>query len=54
MKLTDVSKTALDTLRSHVLESQRNNPIINNPMAAYCLGSIRVFQYNKGYAILVI
>lgn len=37
MKLTDVSKTALVTLRSHVLESQRNNPIINDPMAAYCL-----------------
>lgn len=37
MKLTDVSKTALATLRSHVIESQKRNPILNDPMAAYCL-----------------
>jgi len=37
MELTDVSKTALATLRSHVIESQKRNPVINNPMAAYCL-----------------
>jgi methyltransferase (TIGR00027 family) len=40
MKLTDVSKTALVTLRSHVLESQKKNPIINNPMAEYCLDKL--------------
>jgi methyltransferase (TIGR00027 family) len=37
MKLTDVSKTAIVTLRSHVLESQKNEPLINDPMAKYCL-----------------
>jgi methyltransferase (TIGR00027 family) len=37
MELTDVSKTALATLRSHVIESQKRNPVINDPMAAYCL-----------------
>jgi methyltransferase (TIGR00027 family) len=41
MKLTDVSKTAITTsLRSHVLESQKNNPIINDPMAKYCLDKL--------------
>ena len=40
MKLTDVSKTAIATLRSHVLESQKNNPVINDPMAEYCLDNL--------------
>jgi O-methyltransferase involved in polyketide biosynthesis len=37
MKLTDVSKTAFLTLRSHVIESQKKNPIIYDSMAGYCL-----------------
>lgn len=37
MKLTDVSKTAIATFRCHVIESQKRNPIINDPMASYCL-----------------
>jgi methyltransferase (TIGR00027 family) len=41
MKLTDVSKTAIATsLRTHVLESQKDNPIINDPMARYCLDKL--------------
>lgn len=40
MELTDVSKTAIVTLRSHVIESQKSNPIINDPMAAYCLDKL--------------
>lgn len=40
LKLTDVSKTALVTLRSHVLESQKNTPLINDPMAGYCLDKL--------------
>jgi methyltransferase (TIGR00027 family) len=41
MKLTDVSKTAIATsLRTHVLESQKDNPIINDPMAQYCLDKL--------------
>ena len=40
MKLTDVSKTAIVTLRSHVLESQKDRPIINDPIAKYCLDEL--------------
>lgn len=40
MKLTDVSKTALITLRSHVIEAHKKNPIINDPMATYCLDKL--------------
>lgn len=40
IKLTDVSKTAIVTLRSHVLESQKNKPIITDPMAKYCLDKL--------------
>ncbi|MDH4257808.1 MAG: class I SAM-dependent methyltransferase [Candidatus Aminicenantes bacterium] len=40
MKLTDVSKTAIVTLRSHVLESQKNKPIIIDSMAKYCLDKL--------------
>jgi methyltransferase (TIGR00027 family) len=40
MKLTDVSKTAIATLRCHVLESKKNNPVIKDPMAEYCLNEL--------------
>jgi methyltransferase (TIGR00027 family) len=40
MKLTDVSETAILTLRCHVIESQKNKPIINDPMAKYCLDKL--------------
>jgi methyltransferase (TIGR00027 family) len=40
MKLTDVSKTSIATLRCHVLESQKKRPIINDPMAEYCLNKL--------------
>lgn len=40
MKLTDVSKTAIITLRSHVIEAHKKNPIINDPMATYCLDKL--------------
>ena len=43
MKLSDVSKTAVATLRSHVLESQKRKPIINDPMAEYCLNKLAPF-----------
>jgi len=48
MKLTDVSKTALVTLRSHVLESQKNKPIIDDPMAKYCLDNLVSFASELG------
>ncbi|UCH13938.1 MAG: class I SAM-dependent methyltransferase [Bacteroidales bacterium] len=40
MRLTDVSKTAIVTLRSHALESQKSNPILDDPMAQYCLDKL--------------
>jgi methyltransferase (TIGR00027 family) len=40
MILSDVSKTAIVTLRSHVLESQKKHPIINDPMAKVCLENL--------------
>ena len=52
MKLTDVSKTALVTLRSHVLESQKNKPIINDPMAKYCLDNLVSFASEEEKALL--
>ncbi len=55
MELTDVSKTAIATLRSHVIESQKRNSIINDPMAAYCLEKLislasekEKFSYSTG------
>jgi len=40
MKLSDVSKTALATLRSHALESQGKNPVLHDPMAQTCLDAL--------------
>jgi methyltransferase (TIGR00027 family) len=40
MKLTDVSKTAIVTLRCRVLESKKSKPIIKDPMAEYCLDKL--------------
>ena len=37
MELTDVSKTAIGTLRSRVIESGKNRPLISDPMAEYFL-----------------
>lgn len=52
MKLTDVSKTAIVTLRSHVLESQKNRPIINDPMAKYCLDKLVLLAMEDEKALL--
>lgn len=38
--LTDVSKTALITLKSRVAESQKNNPVIHDPVGEECLNRI--------------
>ncbi|MEZ4663439.1 MAG: class I SAM-dependent methyltransferase [Caldilineaceae bacterium] len=37
MNLSNVSKTAIITLRSHVIEAHRRPPLIHDPMAAVCL-----------------
>ena len=52
MKLTNVSKTAIVTLRSHVLESQKNKPIINDPMAKYCLDKLVLLAMEDEKALL--
>jgi methyltransferase (TIGR00027 family) len=52
VKLTDVSKTAIITLRSHVLESQKNNPLIHDPMAKYCLDHLVLFASEEEKALL--
>jgi methyltransferase (TIGR00027 family) len=40
MNLSDVSKTAIATLRCHVVEAQKDNPVIYDPMAGYCLDKL--------------
>ena len=40
LKLTDVSKTAIVTLRSRVIESERSRHVITDPMARFCLDKI--------------
>lgn len=40
MDLNDVSKTALVTLRSRVIESRRKAPLLKDPMAEYCLAEL--------------
>lgn len=52
MKLTDVSRTAIVTLRSHVLESQKNKPLINDPMAKYCLDKLFSFATEEEKILL--
>lgn len=53
MKLTDVSKTAIATsLRSHVIESQKKNPILNDPMAEYCLDKLYSLASEEEKALL--
>lgn len=40
MKLTEVSKTAIFTLRCRVIESGKAHPILHDPMAEYCLDQL--------------
>ncbi len=52
MKLTDVSKTAIVTLRSHVAESQKTSPLLEDPMAEYCLDHLASFASEDEKALL--
>jgi methyltransferase (TIGR00027 family) len=52
MKLSEVSKTAIATIRCHVIESQKKNPILNDPMAAYCLERLMSMATEKEKALL--
>jgi O-methyltransferase involved in polyketide biosynthesis len=40
MILSDVSKTAIATLRSHVIESRKKDVIIDDPLARICLDKL--------------
>lgn len=46
MNLTDVSKTAIGTLRSHVIEAARPEPVIHDPMAQVCLDRLAALARN--------
>jgi methyltransferase (TIGR00027 family) len=52
MELTDVSKTAIVTLRCRVLESQKKKPLINDPMARVCLDRLVSFASEDERALL--
>lgn len=52
MKLTNVSRTAISTLRSHALESQKDQPILHDPMAEYCLNRLVAFASEEEKALL--
>lgn len=53
MKLTDVSNTSIATsLRSHVIESEKENPILNDPMAKYCLDKLYALASEEERALL--
>ncbi len=52
MQLTDVSKTAIVALRSHVLESEEPNPLIRDPMARLLLGRLEPIALKKERAVL--
>ena len=52
MQLTEVSKTALVTLRSHVLESRKSRPLIHDPMAERCLDGLGQFASKDEKALL--
>lgn len=46
MTLSNVSKTAIVTLRSHVIEANRRPPLIHDPMAAVCLERLQALATN--------
>lgn len=52
MKLTDVSKTAIVTLRCRVKESERDKPILHDPMARFCLDRLRAWATPDEEAVL--
>jgi O-methyltransferase involved in polyketide biosynthesis len=52
MHLSDVSKTAIATLRSHVIESRGPRPIMHDPMAAYCLERLVSLASEEEKAVL--
>ena len=52
MQLSDVSKTAIATLRCRAIESGKNKPLINDPMAQYCVERLKGFASQDEKALL--
>jgi len=52
MRLTDVSKTAIATLRCRAIESEKRNPLIHDPMAVYCVGRLKALASEDEKALL--
>ena len=52
MKLSDVSKTAIFTLRCRALETQKARPLIHDPMAVYCQDQLAGLASPQEKAIL--
>ena len=52
MQLSDVSMTAIGTLRCRAIESEKENPLIHDPMAVYCLERLRTLTSTDEQAFL--
>jgi len=52
MRLSDVSRTAVATLRSRAIESGKEKPLIDDPMAAYCLERLANLATDEEKALL--
>ncbi len=52
MRLNDVSKTAIATLRSRALESQKKVPFLHDPMAQYCVDQLVSLASEEEKALL--
>jgi methyltransferase (TIGR00027 family) len=60
MKLSEISQTAILVLISRVVESEKNNPVFNDPMAVLCMERLmsisseeekkRIMRWKKMYA----
>jgi len=52
MRLTDVSRTAIATLRCRAIESDKRNPLIHDPIAVYCVERLRALASEDEKALL--
>ena len=52
MQLSDVSRTAVSTLRCRAIETAKERPIINDPMAVSCLERLRTLASDEEKALL--
>lgn len=52
MRLSDVSMTAIGTLRCRAIEAAKENPLITDAMAGYCLERLRALASEEEKALL--